>query len=277
MTDLIKSGVYIITCMVNGKHYIGFSGKIRKRLTEHKNNLRKGIHKNSYLQDDFTLHSEKNFTFEELELYPVDQMASFENWWCNELNTHNREFGYNVKPTNPDNLSLHSQETKDKISKLKTGFSHTTETKIKMSKNSAHRKVPVEEIEAGRLARIGTKHTDETKRQMSVSGKGKHSAKRKPLSEEAKLNISKSKIGVPSVVKGRKMSTEVIEINRLSQLKFTYSIKLPDGTVSLSNNLKKFCNDIGLHSSNLKRTFNKDSKPYNGYKLISIEPILKAA
>jgi hypothetical protein len=42
-------------------------------------------------------------------------MYSEEHYWATILNTHNRNFGFNLKPTHPNNKSLISSETRDKL------------------------------------------------------------------------------------------------------------------------------------------------------------------
>jgi group I intron endonuclease len=107
------------------------------------------------LQRAYNKYGADNFIFEILEECDKEFLASQENYWCNLLNCHNRSFGYNIQPTNPDNLKKHSEETKLKI---------RTNTK-------------------------GIKKSDKTKQKMSNSMKGK------PKSEEHKKNLSKSKTG----------------------------------------------------------------------------------
>lgn len=128
------SGIYIITCLINGKYYIGKSNNIWSRKTSHFKKLRVNNHENSYLQNAFNKYGEENFTFEILEEYPDEGfiLPSMENYWCNLLDAHNREVGYNIQPTNPYNQHKHSQETKDKISKKHKGKKHTQEHKDKV-------------------------------------------------------------------------------------------------------------------------------------------------
>lgn len=68
------------------------------------------------------------------------------------------------------------------------GFKQSNETKEKI-----------------KLALIGSKLTDERKRKISISGKGKHFRK---FSEEHKQKLSKSKRGIPSKLRGIPRSNE---------------------------------------------------------------------
>ena len=50
------AGVYMIENRINKKVYIGSSSDIEQRLRTHRNQLRKGTHKNKALQEDFNNH-----------------------------------------------------------------------------------------------------------------------------------------------------------------------------------------------------------------------------
>ena len=110
------SGVYIIKNSVNGKVYIGASRDIYNRLCMHKWKLRTNTHVNEHLQNAFNKYGESAFTFETFEECDEEVIYSQENYWCNMLNTHNRNYGYNVDPTGPDGKTRVSEETRIKMS-----------------------------------------------------------------------------------------------------------------------------------------------------------------
>lgn len=110
------TGIYTITNLIDNKIYVGYSIHIKKRLYSHLYKLKLKLHVNSHLQRAFSKYGEENFQFEILEECDKSFLTSQENYWCNILNTHNRRFGYNILPTNPDyKLNKHSEETKNKI------------------------------------------------------------------------------------------------------------------------------------------------------------------
>ena len=76
----MKSGIYIITNIVNGKSYIGSSLDYLQRIRQHKYSLRKGTHYNNHLQSSFNKHAEKNFTFELLEYKRRTGDRNYENF-----------------------------------------------------------------------------------------------------------------------------------------------------------------------------------------------------
>jgi group I intron endonuclease len=118
----MKTGVYTITNLITKHIYVGCtvqSFSIRWGL--HKRQLREGTHNNSYLQRAWDKYGEENFAFEILVECNEKIIYSEEHYWATLLNTHDRDFGYNLKPTHPDNLSLTSEEARLKIKQKATG------------------------------------------------------------------------------------------------------------------------------------------------------------
>jgi group I intron endonuclease len=62
--DIKGMGIYKITNTVNNKVYVGSSVKMKRRLSEHCNKLRKGKHDNPTLQRDWNAYGEDSFKFE---------------------------------------------------------------------------------------------------------------------------------------------------------------------------------------------------------------------
>lgn len=112
----MKSGIYTITNLVNDKIYIGRSKNYNQRLIYHKSSLKCNKHYNQYLQKAYNKYGEKNFVFELLEECKPEFLCSMEHYWCNLLNTHDKNYGYNIDPTSPFGRISHSKETKKKMS-----------------------------------------------------------------------------------------------------------------------------------------------------------------
>lgn len=175
---MVKSGIYTITNLVNGKIYIGMSKNITERKYDHRYILKKGTHENTYLQYSVNKYGIENFFFEVLEYCEEEFLCSQENYWCNMLNTHNRNFGYNIKPTSPH---------------CKCG--HTNESRLKLS-----------------LAHKGKKLSEEHKKKLSLAKLGRAgTSKGMKLTEEHKEKLRQAKLG-------RKQTTEQIEKRRLSKI-----------------------------------------------------------
>lgn len=247
---MAKSGVYIITCLINNRHYIGYSSSVRVRLNVHKSDLRFNRHDNEHLQNAYNKYGKKNFTFEPLEYYPVDQMASFENWWCNMLDTHNREFGFNIKPTGDQNHTV-SIETRAKQSKVRIGElnhfygkQHSIETKLKISvtrKLQGGKKHTEESIAKMRIAQKGKVVSDEAKNKLRIAHTGKI------LTSEHKQNLSKARIG------NTNSSTKIITLN------------VQAGVFEIYPSVKKAANEFGCCGSNISRVYLNKNKEFKNH------------
>jgi len=175
-----NSGIYTITNLVDGKILVGYSKNLKNRNWRHFNQLKNDKHHNNHLQYAVNKYGIENFIFEILEEYEPEFLPSMENWWVNMLNTNDRNFGYNLRPTSPNGHFIMSENTK---------------LKMKMSS-----------IGVG----VGRKHTEESKKKMSLSRKGKPSInKGKSCSEETRKKISEAQIG-------KKLSESTIEKFRIA-------------------------------------------------------------
>lgn len=83
----IPSGIYKITCLVNGKRYIGKSEKPYTRKTTHFSIYSNPLNPktNPLLQADLKLYGKDNFTFEIIEHCSVDMLDKREQYWIKEL------------------------------------------------------------------------------------------------------------------------------------------------------------------------------------------------
>lgn len=175
-----KSGIYTITNLINGKIYLGFCQNFRSRYSDHKITLKNNKHGNSYLQSAYNKYGKDNFKFEILEYCDKEFLANQENYWCNMLNLHNKNFGYNIQPTHPDNLKSHSEETKLKIRTNTKGIKKSEETKKRMSEGMKGKKKSLEHRKNLSLSRTGIKINKKTLEVLKLSNTGrKHSEEEK--------------------------------------------------------------------------------------------------
>ena len=80
----IKPGVYMFTCLVNGKRYIGESNKPERRRKEHLYSITHGKHiSNPTMKDDMLKYGIDKFKFEILEL--THNHKEREKYWVNKL------------------------------------------------------------------------------------------------------------------------------------------------------------------------------------------------
>lgn len=129
----VISGIYIITCNVNNKYYIGKSTNCLHRLSQHRIALRENRHHSFHLQRAYNKYGIDNFTFEILEEYPKEYLLSMEKYWINMLNSANRKYGYNISNPIGDGRFTIDNSTREKMSIVRRGKHLSNETKKKLS------------------------------------------------------------------------------------------------------------------------------------------------
>lgn len=110
-----KSGIYKIINSINNRFYIGCASNIRSRVSGHLYNLKRNIHPNIYLQRSWNKYGENAFKFEVVEFCEINVLHAREHYWVTTLNCLNKKIGFNIKPTDPNGCSIHSEETKEKL------------------------------------------------------------------------------------------------------------------------------------------------------------------
>lgn len=136
----------------NNKVYIGQSKYLGTRYREHKSELLKGIHHNSYLQRAVTVHGFEKFEYSVLERCSVEKLDERETYYIDLFDARNRECGYNIREAG--NESDMPDEIKEKIRVANRGHN---------SKLSA---IEVEEI---KLARVEGKRCFELAKEYGVT------------------------------------------------------------------------------------------------------------
>lgn len=151
----MESGIYEITCITNGRSYIGSAVWLDKRKRHHFSQLRKGSHRNIHLQRAFDKYGEESFSYRILEhVADARELIACEQKWIDD-GSFDRLF--NICPTAGNSLGrIHSAETRKKIS--------DNHADVSGEKNPMWRtKGPMS----------GKKHTEEAKKKMSEALKGK--------------------------------------------------------------------------------------------------------
>lgn len=184
----IISGVYMFTCLANGKRYIGSSYDIYKRLGEHIGHLVRNDHGNHYLQDAWNLYGEQVF-----DIVILEECAP------NVRNAREREIVIELAPE--WNLALPNLE--------KDTWTVSEETRARIS--AAGRGRPKSEEHRAKMSewQIGKKLSQETKDKIAAA----HRGKAKQFSDEHRQRLSDAR-------KGQVMSPEAI-----AKLKVTWAEK----------------------------------------------------
>jgi hypothetical protein len=156
---------------ITSQGYIGVSINPKQRLWEHKNDARKGTHHNKYLERIinkqeliqsivFTGDAKECYTYEE-ELCPTKNIG----WNLNKGG--DRPPSNKGKQFSPEHCA---NITKGKIGKKRVPI--TEETRQKLSQVRTGKKLTTEHKEKVRQARLGTTRSVETKKKLSESHKG---------------------------------------------------------------------------------------------------------
>lgn len=90
------AGIYVGTCLVNGRVYVGSSYDAPARMRDHRRRLRAGIHSNSYLQNAFDKYGEDAFRWEVVEWCSKSQLVRRETEWIRRYRSDKRRYGYNL-------------------------------------------------------------------------------------------------------------------------------------------------------------------------------------
>lgn len=115
-------GIYVIKNLINNKIYVGKSKNCYKRLKQHLSQIKiNSLDENYHLINDFKKYGEDNFDYYIVEKIEESDPLVIENllyekelYWMKELNSLNREFGYNLRWDSQGKCYV-SEETSQKI------------------------------------------------------------------------------------------------------------------------------------------------------------------
>lgn len=102
--DDMKSGIYIIKNLDNGKIYVGQSLDVKRRMRDHKYKLDKGTHGNRFLQRAY--NSGQRFSFEVYLYCSEDELDDNEINAIKKFNSSNNKYGYNLELGGNDNRKV---------------------------------------------------------------------------------------------------------------------------------------------------------------------------
>lgn len=200
----MKSGVYMIEHRESGKKYVGSAAwSFASRWNQHRHDLRKGKHKNSYLQRAWDKYGEDAFEFRVIEPCLPEHATGVEQVFIDWYKSADPEFGYNNCPTAGSRFgSKASDETKAKQSVAMMGNKHGLGRK------------PTQEATDKRVKKIlGRKNSVETLAKMSVAHKGhsRHTAESRAKLSAAALgrgHTADARAKISAGLTGRKCSAE---------------------------------------------------------------------
>lgn len=189
---IMKTGIYTITNLINQKIYLGCTFDFSKRKHQHFKELKLNIHKNKHLQSSFNKYGEEFFIFEILIECDKQQLISEEHYWGNLLRVHEKNYGYNNRPTHPYNKIIVTPEMKEKQRLKMTGR--------KLSKESINKRTETRKKNA---LLNGFYHSPSTKLKIGRKGKTVTDEVKKKISKTL-TGVKKTKEQIQNVINGRK-------------------------------------------------------------------------
>ncbi len=184
--------IYVITCLVNGKQYVGQTRQsLKMRIDQHKRGSRRGrpgidaaIAKYGW--------SDETFKVEVLEVCPVEMLNEREIFWIATLNSKTPN-GYNLTDGGDGGLNP-SEETRAKISANHADVSGRNNPFY----GKKHSEETCAKISLAKKGKSHKPHSAETRAKIAASNKGKHSQnkgkpspkKGKPLSADTRAKMS---------------------------------------------------------------------------------------
>lgn len=195
---VMKSGIYKIQNLNNGKVYIGSTTNFQDRFKNHKNKLNRNSHFNDYLQKSWNKHGGTNFKFEILLYCSKEDLEFYEQRAIDEYNACNRSKGYNLIPQ-ADRTTI-NEETKQKISESVSGENnpfygkvHDEETRKLISENTPDNGIEPPTYWKEDHPLYGKERSEECKEKIGKANRGEngHSKLTKKEVEEIKEKLFK--------------------------------------------------------------------------------------
>ena len=153
----MRSGIYCIENLKNGKKYIGQSTDLEKRKYEHFRTLKGNNHDNGHLQNSYNKYGKKNFKFRVLLYCEPFELTRYEQFF---VDFYMPELLYNIRLECVDSnqgITL-SEETKKKISESHNGKHLSKETRKKISEASKRENLSKKTIRKMSKAKRGENH-----------------------------------------------------------------------------------------------------------------------
>ncbi len=185
---MLKSGIYKITNIINGKIYIGSAINIKKRKTYHLWELNNNKHSNKHLQKSFNKYGETAFKFDTIENCEINDCVKREQFYIDLFISQGVNM-YNICLKAGSVLGRKmSEETKKNIGLKNSNKKLSQEQKDHLRRINIGKKLSVNCREKIRKGNLGKKMSEESKIKISIGNKGK------PKSQSHKLALRNGQI-----------------------------------------------------------------------------------
>lgn len=221
----MTTGIYKITNLKTNTVYIGASVQIETRFSQHLNELRKGTHRNTHLQNAFKKYGESNFEFTIVEECTRDILRSEEIRILNQYGGYKSNLTYNMRQggqicmgeDNPNYGKHWSKEwCKNQSDKMKALLSDSHNHPMYGKHHST------ESIEKNRQSHLGHKKSEDSKLKCSITMKSKNrTGSKNPFYGRHHTEEAKERIRIKSA--SRRHTPEEIEKIRLANTGFKHS------------------------------------------------------
>jgi group I intron endonuclease len=179
--------IYRITNMINNKYYIGSAESFARREWQHKNDLKRGVHKNPHLQASWNKYGGDAFVFEVLEEVPQgESQLAWENKYLSLYAASYDCYNINQNAELPRLGLKHTEKSKQKTSVSRKGkaagaghyrYGQTVSPDVRQKIGDTQRGVAKPErteehrrslsiANAGNQNWLGKTHTEETKNKL---------------------------------------------------------------------------------------------------------------
>lgn len=227
---MVQIGIYVITCNITNKCYVGSSINIKQRRKRHFSDLKCNRHCNRYLQNAWLKYGSTNFSFEILEECATTTLLENEKKWITHYDSLNLNKGFN--------LCLETNRPHENIRRKEKNFKL-----IDPNGNVI--------IAAGIKKFAKQNRLNDVKLSMLTLGKLRY--------YKGYRQFNAAIIGVP-------FNKEQFQYGK--KLMKTYSLLSPEGNTVTFTGLAKHCNTYKLSAGTLCAVLNGTRKSHKGWKLI---------
>lgn len=253
------SGIYRIVCLSTNKFYIGSAVNLLKRRREHLHRLRNNVHHSITLQRAWNKYGESAFVFEVVELVLPDFLLQREQYWLDTLQPFD-ENGYNINSTAGSRMGMtHTIEAREKLRIANLGKKQSEETKRKQAEAGKRRTHTPEAREKVRIANLGQKRSTEARESMRAAQLGKKH------SMETREKMSRIRTGHTTSNATRAKISESNVIGNAWRMK-TLIVTSPEGETFTIHGIGQFCKEHNLNRSAIIQVAKGKANHHKGWK-----------